>query len=234
MKAIEEIVRFHGGVWPFSDASQAKYCCLTGKDYTIVTCTRTEFEECTRRLRNEPSFDNHPDAKCFVQNDDGGWYKNIEYSDVFSKPNGHWHHHGFWYGWKYVQKGEVIGDWKDSLRLRPEGKKVEDKNDWHKRGEFPPVGTVCRLRFATTADVVVTITYVGDGVLCYRDEKGMEYAAASDHVELLPLQTEREQLIEEAIYLIEDDDPKRGCVENVRYAIDLLARAGMLKMPEDK
>ena len=294
MKTIEDAVRENNGEWPFNSGFQTMYWDRTFSCYaahlasnTDKICTRTEFEECTRRLRGEPSWKDAPDwAMAKAQNSDGGWYwyeivpRHYTAMAVFISSGGKS---------KNAGKGEIVGNWRDTLRLRPEEKKMgdktetemlismldyhkvpeeddhgikyslwgrvcayrsmgieeirlqmrpeekkaEDKNDWHAKGELPPAGTVCRLRFATTAEIVVTITYVGDGVLCYRDEKGMEYTAASDHVELRPLQTEREQLIEEAIYLIEDDDPKRGCVENVRYAIDLLARAGMLKMPED-
>ena len=113
------------------------------------------------------------------------------------------------------------------LQMKSEENKMEDKNDWYAKGELPPVGTVCKLRFATTADIVVTITYVGDGVLCYRDEKGIEYAAASDHVELRPLQTERERVVKAWIEKLEDSDILNAYLGGL-YDI------GALKMPEDK
>ena len=119
------------------------------------------------------------------------------------------------------------------LQMKSEEKKVEDKNDWHKRGELPPVGTVCRRRFAASDDVVVTITYVGDGVLCYRDENGIECSVESSYVEFHPLQTERERLIHTVLHVINEKSAGRVSAP-IKFIVESLADAGMLKMPEDK
>ena len=234
-KTIEDVVRKSGGVWPKRLLSKGSIGVMLwlDSDGGITVCTRTEFEECARRLRNEPSFADHPDAKCFVQDDDGRWYKNTETNNVRPRQRGWVCSEGYFRPvWDYVQKGEVIGDWKQTLRLRSEEKKMEDKNDWYKKGEFPPVGTVCKLRFATNAEIVVTITYVGDGVLCYRDEKGMEYAVASNDVEFHPLQTERERWVEKAYDIYVKEAPTHS--ETWTDVLKRIYDAGLAKMPEDK
>ena len=231
MRIVEDAVRSKGGVWPSDDADAVhlykidnRYIAGLPGGTAPHICTLTEFVECTRRLRNEPSWYGAPDwAVAKAQDGDGMWcwYEAVprpRASTFMSRGGG---------GVRFAGKGEAIGDWRDTLRLRPEEKKVESKDDWHTKGELPPVGTVCRLRFATTTDAVVTITYIGDGVLCYRDEKGMEYSASSSHVELLPLQTERASLIEKALNTVRDPLSK----EEVIFQ---LVEAGMLKMPEDE
>ena len=68
MKTIEDAVRELGGVWPKSDPSSEVLVWIgsgwtawkkdwDGKEFHdwYEICTRDEFEECTRRLRNEPS-----------------------------------------------------------------------------------------------------------------------------------------------------------------------------------
>ena len=240
MKTIEDAVRKYNGEWPsgnpLSDVLvwagslgwNARTKEWAGKEFHDwhEVGTRTEFDDCTRRLRNEPSWDDAPDwAVAKAQDSDGSWW--WWYSTQPKAYNDSWEDDKEEGEAQLAGKGEVIGDWRDTLRLRPEENKVEDKADWYKRGDLPPVGTVCRLRFATTADVVVTITYVGDGVLCYRNEKGMEYTAASDHVELRPIQTKREQLIEKACKVV-------SVSGSIKETVTQLANAGMLKMPEDK
>ena len=206
MKKIEDAVRELGGVWPSGDVDAVylykiynRYIAGFPGGTAPCICTRTEFEECTKRLRNEPSWDDAPDwAVAKAQDSTGWWHWYSENPSQLPGAPGVWGYDNTSGRYSRATQGEVIGDWKQTLRLRPEEKKMEDENEWHKRGEFPPVGTVCRLRFGTTAYAVVTITYIGDGVLCYRDEKGMEYSAASSHVELRPLQTERERWIKAA------------------------------------
>ena len=225
MKTFEDAVRDRGGVWPKRALSKGSIGVMLwlDSDGCIKTCTRTEFEECTRRLRNEPSWDDAPGwAVAKAQDSDGEWYwfsaKPMTGPECWVRQLIGRH--------RLAVKGEVIGDWRDTLRLRPQEKKMEDKNDWHKRGEFPPVGTVCKLRFATAAEIVVTITYVGDGVMCYRNEKGMEYTAASNEVKLRPLQTERERWIKAAQLAI---DLPLSHAKMLGEIYD----AGLAKMPED-
>jgi hypothetical protein len=75
------------------------------------------------RLQNKPRFEDHPDAKCFVQSDDGTWYKNTGTSDVTpDKEELCWRAKDCVIGWSYspISKGEVLGDWRNTLEVRPE------------------------------------------------------------------------------------------------------------------
>ena len=67
MKTIEDIVRERGGIWPFNPQYQTIYwdrnlgCSVAySSPDTVKICTRIQFEECARRLRNEPSWDDAP------------------------------------------------------------------------------------------------------------------------------------------------------------------------------
>lgn len=128
--------------------------CIT----VIQPCVRIEKAEWLARraeLQNKPSFADHTDAKCFAQNSDGSWHKHTEARDA--RPiNGFWAQDELVGGvWLKAQKGEVIGDWRDTLEKRPEEFKlfisIEDNqeqdmkqdNKWFERGELPPVGVVC-------------------------------------------------------------------------------------------
>ena len=228
MRKIEDAVRELGGVWPGYDVDAVylykidnRYIAGLPGGTALHICTRAEFFECARRLRNEPSWGDAPDwAVAKAQDSDGEWYW---YKQVPCHGAKYWRIDGESKS-QLVCEAEVIGDWRDTLRLRPEGEKVENKNDC---GELPPVGTVCRLRFATITDAVVTITYIGDGVLCYRDEQGMEYSATSRYVELLPLQTERERWVDAA---------SKAAVGSLNHAefLGRLYDTGLAKMPEDE
>ena len=226
---IEDAVRKSGGVWPKRLLSKGSIGVMLwlDSDGGITVCTRTEFEECTRRLRNEPSFDDHPDAKCFAQNSKGKWYKNTLTRDANHDSFGGWHTVSGENNWKFVSKGEVIGDWRDTLRLRPEEKKTEDKNDWYKKGEFPPVGTECRIKRAGKDFEEGALMYLSEDILVWRYNTGDEVAFVSSSCSFQPLQTERERWIEAA---------RKAVIEAGAY-MDALASiydAGLAKMPEDK
>ena len=276
IKTIEDAVRETNGEWPFGPSHSLMYWDERTETYVKTPtgyswwCTRTEFEECTKKLRNEPSFDDHSDAKCFVQNDDGEWYKNTNTTNGAPSEAGNWRSPESIYGWKFASTGEVIGDWKDSLRLRPEEEKMdttdtllssyrkalekvledskcgvvpkshleaiedlldanqkEDKRDWHKKGEFPPVGTVCEMQRGLGNFTVVTITYVSNDLIAWRFQNGQENSICPSYCKFRPLQTERERLIEKALNTVKDPLSKE---ETIFQLVD----AGMLKMPEGK
>lgn len=68
-------------------------------------------------LQNKPSFADHPDAKCFVQMA-GGWYKNK--SDVELVRSGSGATLTSLGVFELICRGEVLGDWRDTLEKRPE------------------------------------------------------------------------------------------------------------------
>lgn len=113
----------------------------------------------TRRveLQNKPGWaDFGESAKFMAQDSDGAWMAfEIEptaKSHVWSAMRG-------WCGYAREGRdrcrGEVLGDWRDTLEKRPEEfqpftsiednqeKAMKQDNGWHERGELPPVGTWC-------------------------------------------------------------------------------------------
>ena len=242
MKKIEDAVQELGGVWPGYDVDAVylykidnRYIAGLPGGTALHICNLTEFVECTRRLRNEPSFDDHPDAKCFVQNADGRWYKNSTSMDVKPGIEGWLHRH--WlssdndsaHGWYELQKGEVIGDWRDTLRLRPEEKKMEEKNNWYERGEMPPVGAVCEVMYDRVweqtkiigwDDEFIVVTTEWDEILDYD-------GLCAEPSDFRPLQTERERWVEMARKATFEADEKQNYYEAIYDA-------GLAKMPEYK
>ena len=209
MKKIEDAVRRLGGVWPSDDADAVylyriddRYIAGLPGGTALHICTRTEFEECTRRLRNEPSLDDAPDwAVAKAQDNDGWWY------------------------WLSAT-GEAIGDWKQTLRLRPEEKKVESKDDWHEKGEFPPVGTVCEVVYDGTWEQTKIIGWDDDKIVFttpFDDITSYDGIVANPNI-FRPLQTERERWVEMARKATFEADEKQNYYEAIYDA-------GLAKMP---
>ena len=228
MKTIEDAVRYRGGIWPFETKHKNLYYdsytetffpfCYSGQITTYI-CTRSEFEECARRLRNEPSWNDAPDwATSVAQGANGLWYwleDAPDFGDYAYTQDGRI---------LWAATGEVIGDWRDTLRLRPEEKKMEDKNDWHKKGELPPVGTVCEM--LPWWHVCESIAPHRDGMVMYNHSEDA-YFLATKNTRFRPLQTERERVVKAWIEKIEDSDILNAYLGGL-YDI------GALKMPGDK
>lgn len=236
---IDAAIEYHKGVWPEYTEANGRYwfkstgvlclrsvCGCFSALKLVDVCTNEEFNQRKDELQNKPSFEGHPDAKCFVQQDDGWWVKNTVTSEVRTGNHGDWR----WinpsyadgdYGWVKLQQGRVIGSWSDTLEKRPEAKvsafnaedyavdvetndAVVNPNDWHKRGELPPVGTMVEI-----ADV--------DGLMYGHGESGevithveksavvrMSYGLGCFTAKALrPLRTEAERLLSAAEALIE-------------------------------
>ena len=77
-------------------------------------------------LQNKPSFSDHPDAKCFAQTVDGFWVYGFN-AEKLTPSYGLWEVNSFTgiEGVKLVmdgslpRKGDVLGDWRDTLEKRP-------------------------------------------------------------------------------------------------------------------
>ena len=277
MKTLEDAVRELGGVWPFEwsdrvmywDKYHEKYAARSrGGDSNTTylnyrVCTRYEFEACTRRLRNEPSWKDAPDwAVAKAQDGDGEWfwYKNIP------KPSSNASH---WNGGTtkqtlFASKGEVIGDWCDTLRLRPEEKKVEDKphlcntcvsretcevsKNWIRdklrscamyvgKNKLPPVGA----EFEFSRDGIKweeLVMLFNDGITFLVASKTCptarwHYDCNYPGLRFRPSQTERERLIQAVLHVISEKAEGRVSAP-IKLIVESLADAGMLKMPEDK
>jgi len=145
MNRLEQYIIRNKRVWPCPDQESAL---IAGSGSATYCITKTDFLERIAE-ENRPSFSDHPDAKCFACDRSGGWFKSTLKSKV--EING-----STWVnserlsttGWVYLQKGNPIGGWKESLMIRPE-EKAEAK--W-----VPSVGDVC-----VTVAGDFTIDYVG-------------------------------------------------------------------------
>ena len=136
---------------------------VSGNCITVVSpCVKIDKAQWLARraeLQNKPSFADHPDAKCFVQNDYGTWFKNRNSTNVRPESDGGWFDRDMSCGWTQLGAGEVLGDWRDTLEKRPEQKafepltNIEDNqekdmkqdNGWYERGDLPPVGIAVQL-----------------------------------------------------------------------------------------
>ena len=83
--------------------------------------THQEWLSMREKLQNKPKFADHPDAKCFVQNADGQWFKSDTDSEIYPiDDSGFWGMTGDGY-WTAINEGIVLGDWRDTLEKRPNG-----------------------------------------------------------------------------------------------------------------
>lgn len=123
MTILEQIVIDTGGdpygsgdKWRLYNVEEDGLHTFSNLDNGILQKTRADlYYKVKARLQNKPSFADHPDAKCFVQTESGGWWKNKHAVDV--KPC-----YGLWSGsgeWEQVCSGRVFGDWRDTLEVRP-------------------------------------------------------------------------------------------------------------------
>ena len=89
---------------------------------SACSCGITKKQWLARRaeLQNKPSFADHSDAKCFSQNGEGTWYKNIKSDNVSTTDNGEWRNNCMNGGWQMLGTGEILGDWRETLEKRPE------------------------------------------------------------------------------------------------------------------
>lgn len=122
--------------------------------------THQEWLSMREKLQNKPKFADHPDAKCFVQNADGQWFKSDTDSEIYPiDDSGFWRMTGYGY-WTAINEGIVLGDWRDTLEKRTELETKTGQNEmtittqdnsWHERGGLPPVGTVCEAKYTDFA-----------------------------------------------------------------------------------
>ena len=194
---------------------------VSGNCITVVSpCVKIDKAQWLARraeLQNKPSFADHPDAKCFVQNDYGTWFKNRNSTNVRPESDGGWFDRDMSCGWTQLGAGEVLGDWRDTLEKRPEQKafepltSIEDNqekdmtkqqemkqdNGWFERGELPPVGVECDIRHScwnSEKYEKVTVAAITNEYLI------VKYATFEQHYMLKdmsfrPIRTEREVLI---------------------------------------
>ena len=183
-----------------------------------VWFTRDQWLARRAELQNKPRFSDHPDAKCFVQNDTGTWFKNSKSINVRHESTGRWFDYDMSNGWVLLGAGEVLGDWRDTLEQRPDMHKTtpeidtsaervqetsKSMRDWHERGELPPVGTECVIwsegrfppaecKIAAYSMERVCVRWNGSGDL---DVIDLQFKNQSE-CNFRPIRTERDELIE--------------------------------------
>ncbi|WP_017411489.1 hypothetical protein [Aeromonas salmonicida] len=175
-------------------------------------------------LQSKPSWADHPDARCFAQNSDGGWFKHT--GGAQARPvNGFWSLEENCAGrWEKVGAGEVLGDWRDTLERRPVdlsepavtarlteatenvlaavpalmGEKFSiDRNDWHERGDLPPVGEKCVLHAAeNNGEEVMFIGLTSERFPVFETVQKRVFVERGEY-KFSPIRTVREKAIEE-------------------------------------
>ena len=126
MNRLEQYIIRNKRVWPCPDQESAL---IAGSGSATYCITKTDFLERIAE-ENRPSFSDHPDAKCFACDRSGGWFKSTLKSKV--EING-----STWVnserlsttGWVYLQKGNPIGGWKESLDEAPKDFNKADLRD---------------------------------------------------------------------------------------------------------
>lgn len=166
-------------------------------------------------LQNKPSWESSPEwAAHLSQNSSGEWWwhgdEPTEHSSLYYSSCGK----------NMVQcKGEVLGDWRDTLERRPDMHKSEPKidtsaehvhkttesmhvsargNDWFERGELPPVGTVCLYVVSDRLSAEVEITAHAKLGLCFVQvgQSGESYVSKTAELHRFrPIPTERDVLL---------------------------------------
>ena len=173
-------------------------------------------------LQNKPSWKDAPaQATCMAQEPRGVWtFFACQPSSSSPVHDTWWRLDGF-QAWSSHMRGEVLGDWRDTLEKRPEEFKpftsIEDNQDqvltqqqdngWFERVELPPVGKVCEwLECNKTGwqEVIVAGYYMNAAWIV---PKGKEPITVFNPTGFRPIRTERDVLIE-IIKNTDDTDDK--------------------------
>lgn len=189
-------------------------------------------------LQNKPSWDDFGEsAKFMAQDSDGAWMA------FESEPAANYHVWSSTRGWcGYARegrdrcRGEVLGDWRDTLEKRPDMHKTEPKidtvsehvhktaesmHDWFERGELPPVGTVCLYVVSDRLSAEVEITAHAKFGLCFVEvgKSGENYVSKTAELHrFLPIRTERELAIDRMQFDIAER--WANCEELARHLVD--------------
>ncbi|WP_323994751.1 hypothetical protein [Aeromonas hydrophila] len=112
--------------------------------------TKAEYMASKAELQNKPSWEEAPEQAVFMAQEPHGMWTFFA-GQPFNPSKFHndgWRFDGF-QAWPSHKRGEVIGDWRDTLERRPVdmsapvvAEQVEGAT-WFERGELPPVGIWC-------------------------------------------------------------------------------------------
>jgi hypothetical protein len=201
---IEKAVVELGGVFPLMDKDYL-YQRFDGRYFAdkywspTVICTRAEFEQVKAELQNKPSWSDAPEwANWLAQGGNGFWEWHSDKPVIFY--NGWDIDEGASLKWDAAGDGKVIGDWRTTLEERPEPNSKPHKNDWHTRGELPPVGELILIKVTPSGTISKgRIHYIDKNhcVWSWRDSDKTMHNRTSN-MEFRPLRTERDELMEQA------------------------------------
>lgn len=169
-------------------------------------------------LQNKPSWDDFCEsAKFMAQDSDGAWMA------FESEPAANYHVWSSMRGWcGYARegcdrcRGEVLGDWRDTMERRSDMYKYEPKidtsaehvqktaesmRDWFERGELPPVGVECEVMHRerwVVCDVIAHFQQKAAMVAAYTVDNGNALKKLDSCIAkyFRPIRTERDVLIE--------------------------------------
>jgi hypothetical protein len=158
----------------------------------------------TRRaeLQNKPDWGEvESDAEWVAQRHDGRWEFFNREPFASSGDVGGWRFDGV-YAWLSQNSGEVLGDWRDTLERRPQAAKSEpdpepSSDDWHNRGELPPVGTECEMFLDGNWEWVFIVGFSRHGHPVTENEFGAMCECVN--CKFRPVQTERERVASELV-----------------------------------
>jgi len=187
--------------------------------------TRSEVEAKRREITGEPDKTQH-NFNQIIQNRDGEWLGHISIKE----------HHPCrvdWHGWQKIiidghcVKGEVIGDWRDTLKqIKREEKEMENV-------EFVYGSLyVSAHRKEKSRFVALVIGDPTSGV--FTDEKGYYEASLSD---MKPAPSERDEFVSQVLYCFDEkyaDQPTPDCTVRLSEMIFDAISEGLLKAPEVK
>lgn len=171
-------------------------------------CTRDEFEQVKRELRNKPDWKDAPSwANYLAQDDTGEWWfyeSKPTHSDLGAFDSSIGIAEEF-------STGIVFGDWSDTLEERPV--KEEFDNSWYDKGELPPVGVICECSMDFNNSKLfanwnkIRVLYADESTIVGEILEGSFSGNYSNGFEthiykFRPVQSERDKLIEQAKALI--------------------------------
>jgi hypothetical protein len=197
------------------------------------------------RLQNKQSWEVAPEwAEWLAQDHDGEWFwfigRPVVYKFTFQSeiaPR----------GCSFASKGEVLGDWRDTLESRPESitplthenmrcivKPIERK-EWNGPEDgLPPVGGECEMKLADNLNYHKGhVSYYGDEILVWVCN-GMEWSYSKSSCNFRPITTEEDRAVDEML-LLDPYDMNSGVGMMSRQDFcRTLYRAGYRKQEEPK
>jgi hypothetical protein len=152
-----------------------------------------------------------PEGATHATKEDSSWYRN---------------NNGTWYFYHESNRGWVLSgcseEWREvHLIARPAVVAWRGPQDG-----LPPVGTICWLSMCMNQGDNVQITYIGDGVFCYKKQHtGKEFSGLTASALFRPIRSERDKVIDEMVAI----SIQKGNSLTRRELVEVLYDAGYRK-----